>query len=247
MGELAATRPRTVAVLLVALAFGLVAIAHPSAAAPSSVSGTDAYNDEVNPVLQVRPPVIGYQFASIDIRSWSLSADGSNLTASLTVDGSIRGWIFLAVGGALPGFMVSFNSPRLAALCPPCGVPGTEGWRIGFIYRYDPCPAIIFSYVIVFDESETIQIALAQNVPVEISADGHTITWRIPYTIGGYTVAAPGDVLTNVSANTVGYTEEGFYTCPYVSTRDGVTDWAPQNSWDPILRRHRPTGLSIQA
>lgn len=222
---------------------------------PTRATGTDPKGDLVNPMLGVQlPGPAAYGYTAVDIRAWGLEADGTTLRASITTEGRWRDWIEHAAWGTLPSMLVLFRSPRLVTgLCPHCEGERGDQYRIGLMFRTNPCPGNFppETALVVWDAYAAEPMLLARDVPFTISADQHTITLAVPYTYRGYEIAAAGDVLGDVSAQTVTWTAQAAYIgttfCALASVAEGTADWAPASAWDPLQRIHRTTGISVQA
>lgn len=223
------------------------------AAAPTAVDGTDLKGDLVNPVLGVQPPgPLAYGYGPQDLRAWSLTATGSTLRATITTEGRWRDWVEQPAWATLPSFLVLFRSARLTAgLCPGCEDERGDQYRVGLMFRTNPCPGTFPPTValVVWDPYLASPTVLASGVPYVISEDQKTISMEIPYTFKGRTVAQAGDELTDINAQTLTWNAQGVYIgtmfCALTAVAEGSPDWAPQGAWDPIARLHRATGISI--
>lgn len=249
------TEPEMKRAIVLALAL-LVTTGLPARAeVPSRVDSPDPKGDLVNPALGVQPPgPAAYGYSAVDIRGWSLHADGTTLRASITTEGRWRDWVEHAAWGTVPSMLVLFRSPRLVAgLCPNCETTRGDRYRVGLMFRTNPCPGAFppETALVVWDAYAAQPLVLARNVPYVISTDQHTITLALPYDYSGYQIAAPGDDLTDVSAQTLTWTAQAVYIgtiyCLLVTVAEGTADWSPQAAWDPIRRVHGATGISVRA
>jgi hypothetical protein len=224
-------------------------------AAPPSVDGTDPKGDLVNPALGVQPPgPLAYGYGPQDLRAWSFAANGTTLRATITTEGRWRDWVEHAAWATVPSYLLLFRSPRLiAGLCPNCDADRGAQYRVGLMFRTNPCPGTFppVAALVVWDPYLAQPTLLANDVPFQISEDQKTISMEIPYTFKGRTVAVAGDDLTDISAQTMTWNAQGVYVgtsfCALGFVAEGSPDWAPQGAWDPLMRVHRTTGITVRA
>jgi hypothetical protein len=238
---------RCLLVVLVPLLAGM-----PGAHAANSATGTDAQNDVVNPTVGMQLPApLRYSQPPADIVRWSIATDGAAITASVTMNGLLRDYYEQLAWATIPGVLLLFESPSQPA-CLTC-TNVRNGVRIGFYYRANPCPDGPSTASLVRFEPGAAQplITLVPHVPFTLSANGTTVTWRLPYSSGGVTIVKAGEDLTNISVVSVTETAQavsaGIGLCVLATAQEGIVDWAPQTSWDPRTREVKPTAIDISA
>ncbi len=235
--------------LLVTLAACLVGM---PAHGASSASRTDVENDVVNPLVGSQLPApLRYSQPPADILRWSIQADGTTITASVTMKGLLRDYYEQLAWATVPGVLVLFESPTLDN-CVGCALPARNDARIALYYRTDPCGALSSSTssLVQFEPAAGRPVSeIAIDVPFALSDNGATVTWRLPYTFANNVVLQRGKSLTNVSVLSFTETMQGVNGgasfCVMANVFEGAVDWSPDPSWDATSREVVPTGISI--